>query len=25
LSRYRLARGAFESCCRSFVFVSLAW
>ena len=25
LSRYRLARGAFASCCRSFVFVSLAW
>jgi hypothetical protein len=25
LSRYRLARGAFVSCCRSFVFVSFAW
>jgi hypothetical protein len=25
LSRYRLARGAFESCCRRFVFVSFAW
>ena len=25
LSRYRLARGAFASCCRSFVFVSFAW
>ena len=25
LSRCRLARGAFASCCRSFVFVSLAW
>jgi ribosomal protein L37E len=24
LSRYRLARGAFASCCRSFVFVSFA-
>jgi hypothetical protein len=25
LSRYCLARGAFASCCRSFVFVSFAW
>ena len=25
LSRNRLARGAFASCCRNFVFVSLAW
>jgi hypothetical protein len=25
LSRYRLARGAFKSFCRSFVFVSFAW
>ena len=25
VSRYRLARGAFVSCCRSFVFVSSAW
>jgi hypothetical protein len=25
LSRCRLARGAFESCCRSFVFVSFVW
>ena len=25
LSRYCLARGAFKSCCRSFMFVSFAW
>ena len=25
LSRYRLARGAFASCCRSFMFMSFAW
>jgi hypothetical protein len=25
LSRYRLARGTFVSCCRSFMFVSFAW